>query len=294
MVENGISQKSFRITKNPYLKKNFMLKALLNLYGLLPLKIVHGFGVLLGLGLRWFSVKYARRLRKHLAGAGYSHAQNSAIEHAAFAEAGKAILETPLIWFKPLHKTLSLVKAVSGWDAVEKATLSGKGIIFLTPHFGCYEITSLYYGSLAPITVLYRPPRKASLEPLLVAGRARGQVSLAPTNMQGVRKLLKALKQGEAIGILPDQVPEPNEGEWADFFGRPAYTMNLATKLAASTGAQVLMAYGERLPRGEGYHIHITPLEGEPTPANINKAIEQLIARNPAQYLWAYRRYKQP
>lgn len=272
-----------------------MLNALLKLYGLLPLPFVHGLGYAWGWVLSIFSVKFGRRVRGHLALTAFYDANNKqSLERACFTEAGKAMFETPLIWFKSLPKTLSLVRQVSGWEHLEQALASKKGVIFLTPHLGCFEVTSLYYGSKHPITVLYRPPHKAWLAPVLAAGRNKGLVELAPTNMQGVRKLLKALKNGEAIGVLPDQVPEPNEGEWADFFGRPAYTMNLVTKLAASTGAQVLMAYGERLSWGRGYHIHISPLEVEPTPLNINKTIEKMISKSPSQYLWAYRRYKQP
>ena len=132
------------------------------------------------------------------------------------------------------------------------------------------------------------------MTPLVEAGRSRGHVKLAPTNLSGVRSLLRALKNGEAVGILPDQVPPPNEGEWAQFFGNPAYTMTLAGKLAESTGATVLMAFGERLPWGRGYVIHIAPLSQAPTPQHINDSIEALVRRRPEQYLWSYRRFKQP
>ena len=117
---------------------------------------------------------------------------------------------------------------------------------------------------------------------------------LAPANTNGVRKLLQALKRGEAIGILPDQIPAKGEGDWAPFFGKPAYTMLLASKLAEKTGATVIMAYGERLPDGEGFKIHLTELpEGAiATPALLNQAIEKQIAQNPSQYLWSYPRYK--
>jgi KDO2-lipid IV(A) lauroyltransferase len=117
---------------------------------------------------------------------------------------------------------------------------------------------------------------------------------LAPTTLTGVRDLLKALKQHEAVGILPDQNPGKSEGEWADFFGRPAYTMTLVHRLAQSTGATVLLAFGERLPWGRGYVIHIEPFDAIPTPAAINQAIEQLVRRKPEQYLWSYPRHRKP
>jgi KDO2-lipid IV(A) lauroyltransferase len=209
-------------------------------------------------------------------------------------ENGKGMLETFAIWFRPHPQILRWVRACHGWEYVESALADGRGIIFLTPHLGCFEITALYYAAHYPISVLYRPPRKAWLAPLIHAGRERARVSLAPTNLKGVRGLLQSLKRGEAIGILPDQVPSAGEGEWANFFGRPAYTMTLVSRLARSTGATVLMAFGERLAGGKGYVIHIEPLHDVSSTAALNAAIEKVVRRCPEQYLWSYPRYKTP
>ena len=122
----------------------------------------------------------------------------------------------------------------------------------------------------------------------------RGNVTLAPANSHGIKQLLQALKRGEAIGVLPDQAPLAGEGEWAPFFGRPADTMTLASKLANKTGATVFMAFGERLSRARGYHIHIKELNVNAisTPTLLNSEIENQIKQCPAQYLWSYTRYK--
>jgi Kdo2-lipid IVA lauroyltransferase/acyltransferase len=204
------------------------------------------------------------------------------------------MLETFAIWQKPLEKVLTWVQRCYGWEHVESALARGKGIIFLTPHLGCFEITSLYYAAQQPITVLYRPPKQKWLQPMIEAGRARGKASLAPATGQGVRDLLMALRRGEAVGILPDQIPYQGEGEWADYFGRPAYTMTLASRLAEKTGATVIMAFGERLPFGRGYHIHLTPLAEDSinTVAGLNAAIESQVRQCPEQYLWNYHRHK--
>ena len=110
--------------------------------------------------------------------------------------------------------------------------------------------------------------------------------------------MLKALGRGEAIGILPDQVPGVGEGEWVEFFGRPAYTMTLVTRLAARTGAPVLLGYAERLSWGRGYRVVVEPLPesapGESPVRTLNRGLEQMIRRCPTQYLWGYNRYKVP
>ena len=63
--------------------------------------------------------------------------------------------------------------------------------------------------------------------------------------------------KGGAVGLLPDQAPGVGEGVWADFFGRPAYTMTLVVRLQRATGAAVIMVFAERLPGGRGYHLHL-------------------------------------
>jgi KDO2-lipid IV(A) lauroyltransferase len=251
----------------------------------------------LGVAFGWLAYlgfsKHKRILRKNIAL--YNHTKDKKILlNQNIAETGKAFLETFPLWLRNHASVLALVKSCTGWQYVETALVAGKGIIFLTPHLGCFEITSLYYGAQHPMAVLYRPPRQRWLLPLIEAGRQRGKITLAPANSAGVKQLLQALKRGEAIGILPDQAPFEGEGEWAPFFGRPAYTMTLVSKLAQKTGAQVLMAFGERLPSGKGYHIHIQPIDagGINTPAMLNAEIERTIQQCPAQYLWSYDRYK--
>jgi KDO2-lipid IV(A) lauroyltransferase len=245
------------------------------------------------------SPRYRHYFRANLRGAGYA---DGALLSRAIAEAGKGLLELPAIWLRPHETVAGWVVQVTGWDLVEAALALHRGIIFLTPHLGCFEITAQYYAHRAPaatpLTVLYRPPKKKALEPLMLAGRDRPNLRVASADLGGVRILLRALRQGEAIGILPDQAPGVGEGEWAEFFGRPAYTMTLAGRLAEASGAQVILAYGERLPQGRGYHLQLSampqPLAGESPARALNRALEGLIRLCPAQYGWGYNRYKVP
>ena len=209
-------------------------------------------------------------------------------------ELGKSIFESLAIWQKPKPEVLRWVKSTSNWKVIDNAIKKGKGIIFLTPHMGCFEITSLYYGNSHPITILFRPPKRKWLSILSAAGRSNGKIKQAPANSSGVRMLLQALKNGEAIGILPDQIPAKGEGEWAPFFGQSAYTMTLVSKLANKTGAAVIMAFGERLENGEGFALHLNQLDDGAiqSTAMLNHAIEEQIKQKPLQYLWAYPRYK--
>lgn len=272
-----------------------MLTWLLRALARLPLPVLHGLGVIIGLG--YFGTgKLGRRTRSNLVASGVapSAASLRRLVFRSAAESGKGALEAFAIWFRSQQTVRRWVRACHGWEHVEAAWSDNRGILFITPHLGCFEITAQYYAAHRPISVLYRPPRQEWLAPLIHAGRAKGSVKLAPTTMKGVRDLLKALKQGDAVGILPDQNPGRNEGEWANFFGRPAYTMTLAGKLAEATNPVVLLAFGERLSWGRGYVIHITPFPGTPEPAALNAAIEGLVRAKPEQYLWSYPRHKKP
>lgn len=271
-----------------------MLIRLFRFLSLLPLPLLHGIGVILGLLVYGLSPTYRRRLRSHITFAGFQSSLPAAIR-----EAGKNIMELPFAWCASTPRLKKLVRE-ENWAVVQRALEAKKGLIFLTPHIGCFEIVGRMIALHQPISCLYRPPRKAALKPLLEDARIENGIQLAPANLSGVRILLKALKRGEAVGVLPDQVPQEGEGVWADFFGKPAYTMTLSAKLHTMTGAPIILTFAERLPFGAGYIQHYSlfdeVLEGTlaQQAAAINRAMEKMIARCPAQYFWSYHRYKKP
>jgi KDO2-lipid IV(A) lauroyltransferase len=274
-----------------------MLTAFLRLVGRLPLPVLHSAGAALGWLTYWSSPVYASRLRENVTSSGIcaDNASCRKLINAAVGEIGKGALEIAAVWFRDARDAAAFIVEVNNWPLVETAIARRKGIIFLTPHLGCFEVTALYAALRMPITVLYRPPHVRWLEPLMIAGRERAQARVAPANTHGVRMLYRALRKGEAIGLLPDHAPGEGEGEWADFFGRPAYTMTLAGRLAEATGAAVILAFAERLPRGRGFRLHLRePDEPVTGAAALNRAIERLIRECPAQYLWSYNRYKIP
>lgn len=266
----------------------------------LPLWFLHLLGTALGWLVYWGSPTYRARFRENTALAGVSALE----KRQAIAEAGKLVTELPWIWLRPVAQKLPKIRW-EGADLLETALASGKGLIFMTPHVGCFEAVpqiqavqfSPRYGDL---TVMYRPSKAAWFDALLREVRSMPGLARAPTTTGGVRQIVKALRQGKAVGMLPDQVPPEGMGVWAPFFGRPAYTMTLALRLARQTGATMLVALGERLPWGRGYVVHVEALElpldrsDEIAAAALNSAMERLILKRPSMYLWSYARYKQP
>lgn len=271
-----------------------MLVILFRLLSHLPLSLLHAMGAALGWLVYLASPSYRRRLSENIQRAGHGAYRNAAIR-----ESGKSILELAFVWCAPPARVLRCA-TVENWELVQSALDAKQGVIFLTPHLGCFEIIAQSIAARTPLTVLYRPPRKDALKPLIEGARARENLLLAAANLSGVRALFKCLKKGGAIGLLPDQTPQHGEGVWADFFGKPAYTMTLSAKLHQLSGAPIILSYAERLPFGRGYIVRFIRFEealGE-TPesqaAAINRAMEKLIARCPAQYFWSYNRYKIP
>lgn len=271
-----------------------MLVSLFRLLSGFPLPVLHAMGSVLGWMAYLASPSYRRRLKDNITRAGYANALPAAI-----AEAGKNILELPFVWCAQPDRVLKTA-VIKDWDVVQSALDAKRGIIFLTPHLGCFEILAQKVATITPLTVMYRPPKKSAIKPLVEDARARINLGLAPATMSGVRTLLKTLKQGGPIGILPDQVPQEGEGVWAKFFGKPAYTMTLPAKLHQMSGAPIILSYAERLAGGKGFVLRFVRFDRELTGTAaeqaraINASMEDLIARCPSQYFWSYNRYKAP
>ena len=269
---------------------------LFKLLSLLPLWLLHGLGWVLGWLAFIVSSTYRHRFLENVRQAAVPRAQWL----PAVGAAGQLVAELPRLWFgRPCPVELR------GGEHVEAALAAGRGIVFLTPHVGCFEVAAQTYAnrygqSGHPMTVLFRPPRQAWLSKLVVESRARPGLLTAPTTLAGVKQLMKALRQGQCVGLLPDQVPPEGQGLWVPFFGRDAYTMTLSARLALQTNGVVLLAWGQRLSWGRGYRVQVSLMDGALSPvlgeatAQINRAMESLVRKAAGQYLWGYARYKQP
>lgn len=264
-----------------------------------PLWMLHAFGGALGWLSYALSPSYRQRFDANAAQAGVPRSAS----RAAVAEAGRLILELPYLWMRPADAPIRPPVGWTGAEHIDAAHRAGRGIVFLTPHMGSFEVTAQAYaercGHEHPMTVLYRPARKPWLRDLVDTSRARPGLAAAPATLAGVRQMIRALRRGEAVGLLPDQVPPEGQGLWVPFFGRPAYTMTLAARLVQQTGAAIILARCERLSWGRGYVLYVEPgpqlaPDMEAALRQINEAMEQLIRACPGQYLWGYGRYKKP
>ena len=284
--------------------RGFFLRCL----GYLPLRTNHALGGLLGRLAWYFSPRHRRTLRANLEQFwqwrdGGGNDWNRALLKQVIAAQGEGITELAYVWSRPLKVVCALVQSVDGWDAVDRAQGKARPIIFVAPHLGCYEMAGRYVASKLPFTALYRPPKLGWVEPLMKRGRDRGGATTVPANAAGVRELLKTLKRGGNIFLLPDQVPaaeQGGDGVWAEFLGRPAYTMTLLPRLARDYAAEVIFVFAQRLPNGRGYALTLRSLsrpysdDKASAARQTNAMVEELIRMAPAQYLWSYNRFKRP
>ena len=271
---------------------------LFRFFSIWPLAALHALGGALGWGVWAFSPGYRQRFRANVAQAGLSFDA----ARPAIAEAGRFVAELPKLWLWPFDKSCLSNVQMLGKNHAECAFAHGRGVIFFGPHCGSFELGPQALAEIyGPITAIYRPARQTSLAAIELTSRQRPQLKVLPASLSAIKAMHKALKANQAVALLTDQVPPEGLGIWAPFFGKPAYTMTLAARLAMQTGATLLPVSCERLPQGRGYIVKIWPAVGLTASSDlpgsvihINQAIEAIVLSQPGQYLWGYGRYKAP
>lgn len=285
---------------------------LFRFFSIWPLAALHAIGGALGWLVWAASRRYRAQFRANVAQAGVPFD----VARPAIAEAGRFVAELPRLWMRPRTQTCLADVQVEGHDHAVRARALGKGVIFFGVHGGSFELGPQALAELyGPVAAIYRPARQAWLARLERVARNRPNLTVLPGDLRGVRSLHKALQANGAVALLTDQVPPEGLGVWAPFFGRPAYTMTLAARLALQNGAALLPVSCDRLPRGRGYRLRIWPpvggIDGTPAAARkqptgeasdvilnavtrINEAVEAIVLSQAGQYLWGYARYKTP
>jgi len=277
------------------------IRVLIRLFSFLPFPVLLRIGGAFG----WMLWRYRGEMRRvteqnlALCFPGMSDNERTQLAKQSLIETGKNITEIAALWCKPKKTITALVRHVDGEEHIQKAVNEGRGIIFLSPHLGAWEMAGLYLSSQYPMTSMYRPPEMNRLEDIVRNGRSRFGASLVPTDITGVRALLAALKRGEMIGVLPDQDPGKQGGEFAPFFNISANTMTLTSKLAQKTNADVIACFARRKKDNSGYVMFLAPANKKINDKNnaislraMNEEVEKLILKCPEQYQWSYKRFK--
>lgn len=217
---------------------------------------------------------------------------------SSLEQTAMTLFEAAALWTWPLHRLAKLLKGVEGEELLTGRP-QGRGAIVLVPHFGNWEYLGYYLNTLETLTPLYQRRRSQAVDEALVAARNRLGSRSVPDSVAGLRQLLRTLRTGGLLAILPDQVPSAQSAVAAPFFGRTVLTMSLVSKLLQRLDVDIVVGTAARVPGGFGIRIEtVDDAVRDPDPAvaagAINAAIETVVARDPAQYQWEYKRFRLP
>ena len=280
-----------------------MTRLIITILSFLPLKLHHFIGMLTGNILYQFN----NRTRKitdtnlTLCFPDLTPQQHDSLLRQTLQENAKTLLESFWLWKHPQQAIHNYLGQITNKHLLERANNDSVGTIFVTPHFGSWEFIGLLTASQCNLLILYAPPKSSLIEELSCQGRSGTGGSVISTESLNIKRLIKHLKNGGSVGILPDQVPEGNGGEYSPFFGRLAYTGTLVSKLANKLNCHVVYCYAMRSENDKQYNAFYFDASNEiycdnviTSVSSLNQSIESYILNNPHQYIWGYKRFKKP
>lgn len=278
-----------------------MILTILKILARIPLPVLHVIAWPLGLLLILIPNKqrHCARINVRICLPQLSFLHRQWIWMRSLIETVKTLLESPRLWLGEADSVLRLIRKVDGLEPVEQAIAQGRGVIFIAPHLGNWEIIGQFYSHHFPMVLMYRPQKNRQLDDIIRHGRERFGGLLVPSTRKGLAILLRSLRENKTIGILPDQNPGAGAGVYVPFFGIRANTPIFATRLASRTDAAAFIVIAERLAFGRGYHLHIEAAseclydkDAETGAACMNRDMEKIILRQPEQYWWGYNRFR--
>jgi KDO2-lipid IV(A) lauroyltransferase len=231
-----------------------------------------------------------------------SEAERTRILRGVFTSLGRQLAE--LCQFpKYTAENVDEVVVYDGLENYEQAHARGKGVLFLTAHFGAWELSAFAHSLHGHwLHIVMRPMDNEFLDRWLQRYRTmHGNKTVAKDDF--VRGLLAAMKAGETVGILMDTNMTPPQGIFVDFFGIPACTASGLARIALRTDAAVVPGFTIWDPARQKYRLRFDParalirtgdLEAD-IAANtqiFTKVIEDYVRRYPEQWLWVHRRWK--
>ncbi len=281
--------------------KTTLTRFALRTFSLMPLRFNHAIGGAFGRLVHLLPNRQSRYIDRNLSLCfpTRSLADRKVMARQNMVETGKNLTELGIFWHWSKPRIKQLVIEETNRHLLDEALAKQRGVIIAAPHSGAWELIGMRMTCDNPMHFLYRPNKKSHLNQLILSARERFGGKCYPITARGLSSLVRALKKGGIIGILPDQEPGDDHGVFAPFFGVPAYTMTFLSALARRTESPVVFAVMERLPGAKGYRLHYIRAEDDIAHqdtaiagAALNRCVEQCVQIAPAQYMWNYRRFR--
>jgi KDO2-lipid IV(A) lauroyltransferase len=281
--------------------KLFLLKTIFKLVSYLPLSFLRGLGAAVGV----VGFKVSKRAQKRIAANLLATGMCSVDEVDSFSkdvakELGKTLIETvTVVWQIPHSKYIKLVLQGQNFDMALRALQEGP-VVFLTPHIGNFEIGVKATSAIVKdkdFNILYKPSKDKTFNAIMLDGRTEKNIKPVPTTHHGVAHMLRALKTGGVIGILPDNVASGGDGVWVDFFGKKVFATTLAAKFILYPKVQTFFVTSLRTKNG--FVIDYLPYVATTTSVeqvviDLYKMLETMVLKSPRQYYWNYDRFRSP
>lgn len=273
-----------------------LLLGLLWLLHLLPLPALRVLGALIGRLLYAFG-----RARRHVALTNLrlcfpelSEGARAALARRHFIAFGRAFLDRTLLWWAPRSRLERLIR-LRGAEHLRDA--GGRPTILLAPHFVGLDAGGTMMTMAVPLVSVYSSQKNPVFNAVLLAGRLRFNAPILLSRQEGMRRALKALKDGYPFYYLPDMDFGARDAIFAPFFGVPAATITGLSRLARATGARIVPVITRMT--ADGYEVELRPpWQGYPgesveaDTARMNAFIEDEVRKMPEQYYWVHRRFK--
>ena len=214
----------------------------------------------------------------------------------SFQASMRAVLEHGLLWWGSEARLRRLIRLENPEAALGDGT---RPVIWLAPHFVGLDAGGVRLAMEHAAASMYAPAKDVVTDAMMWRGRARFRAPRLIAKHEGIKPVLRALKDGLPFYYLPDQDQGARNAVFAPFFGIPAATLSTLPRLAKLAGAQVVPVITRLLPGGRGYAVRFyPPWDNYPSGdldadvARMNAFIEARIREMPAQYLWLHRRFK--
>ena len=278
-----------------------LMIAVIRLFSLMPLPLAHKVGRAAA-WLAWHTGGSFRRIAEvnpRLCWPAMKPDERQQFIRRAFRQNAMMFSEMGLMWARPVDHALGHIRDVHGEEIFQQALAAGKGVLLLAPHLGNWELTNTYIASRTQLTAMYRPARNPVFDEWMHGHREKTGADLVPTTTGGIKALYRCLRGGGVVGILPDQEPQPESGEFAPFLGVEALTPTLPVQLLQRTGARAVLIYARRLDNDRGFDIHFAAPDDDIYDSDagvaltaMNRSVEQCLQTCPDQYQWLYKRFK--
>lgn len=206
-------------------------------------------------------------------------------------------VESIKCWGMPKAYSIDLVQNVQGAQLLEDALANHKGVIMVVTHFGCWELLNAWLSQYTAPVIMYKPNKNKSVDRFVLQARQNFNATLVATDKTGVSAIFKHLKQGGLTVILPDHLPKPSGGIYANFFAQEVLCTTLVSKLAQKTQCNILGLSCLRVKSGfkvicQPMHHDIGGKDLQRSVECLNHEMQAMINQAPEQYIWSYKRFR--